>query len=648
MSLERTKKISTHDFGDIEVATLVSTASFNGGTVQFADDVSTILDIHEKALMVDGYSPCPWGVYQALNQEQPIEYDRTAEINALNQYVYWIWGGVTQGGVGLFKDIYGQLSFIISHGSCINNNNGKKRYWLVYGLSVGNYASRPSALQYHQFAMAYYNQAERKTNLITPFPNDNYSSYVAILIPSGNPTATNQEDPYRYWQLKFETVTVGSVTYDRPYYDPLPNNQNWFGSCNFTDFFDGTNQYYQSVVDNVREYLPNKIFACSTAYPWSTQYMCLDDEYYGLSGYTHEYGNWFGELADNDDEGGDGDGDDTQDPTPPQDVSQIPTNILDTGFFALYKPVSAELRGLANFMFAQLTDGDAEALKKLLVNPMDYITCLNCCHFAVPTGDHKEIKVGGIGTTVQSAVITNQFVTLDGGSYSINEYWGSYLDYAPYTKIQIHIPYCGTHDLDVDLVMSSTLYLKYQIDLLSGSMVAELSISKTNGLNNQPDAISNSVIEVYTGNVYSPIPIASSDYRNMLGSILGVTSNAVTSLVSGNPLPFANGVANAVTNSKTNVTKQGSISNAYGYISPQNAFLIISRPCLTMGETEKTKFHDWMGYPCNMVKTVGDFSGVLTIQKGTFWSGDNSNSFGSITDVEKDELQTIMEGGICV
>lgn len=648
MSLERTKKISTHDFGDIEVATLVSTTSFNGGTVQFADDVSTILDIHEKALMVDGYNPCPWGVYQALNQEQPIEYDRTAEINALNQYVYWIWGGVTQGGVGLFKDNYGLLSFIISHGSCINNNNGKKRYWLVYGLSVGNYATRPTALQYHQFAMAYYNQAERKTNLITPFPNDNYSSYVALLIPSGNPTATNQTDPYRYWQLKFETVTVGSVTYDRPYYDPLPNNQNWFGSCNFRDFFDGTNQYYQSVVNNVREYLPEKIFACSTAYPWSTQYMCLDDEYYGLAGYTHEYGNWFGELADNDDEGGDGDGDNTQNPIPPQDVSQIPTNILDTGFFTLFKPVSAELRGLANFMFAQLTDGDAEALKKLLVNPLDYITCLNCCHFAVPTGDHKEIKVGGIGTTVQSALITNQFVKLDGGSIAINEYWGNYLDYAPYTKIQIHIPYCGTHELDVDMVMRSTLKLQYSIDLLSGSMVATLYIDKANDLVNQPNEINNGVIENYTGNVFSPVPIASSDYRNMLGSVLGIASNAVTSLVSGNPLPFSNGVANAVTNSKSTVTKQGSISNSYGYISPQEAFIIISRPCIAMVEEEKTKFHDWMGYPCNMVKTVGEFSGVLTIQKDSFWKGDTRNNFASITDAEADELQTIMESGICV
>ena len=647
MSLERKKMIQTHDFGTIEVATLVSTASFNGGTVQFADDVSTILDIHDKALMVDGYSPCPWGVYQALNQEQPIEYDRTAEINALNQHVYWIWGGVTQGGVGLFKDNYGLLSFIISHGSCINNNNGKKRYWLVYGLSVGNYASRPTALQYHQFAMAYYNQAERKTNLITPFPNDNYSSYVALLIPSGNPTATNQTDPYRYWQLKFETVTVGSVTYDRPYYDPLPNNTNWFGSCNFTDFFDGTNQYYQSVVDNVREFLPEKIFSCSTAYPWSTQYMCLDDERYGLAGYTHELGNWFGEIADEDedDQGDDGDGDNTQTPSDVPTLDDLNADATDTGFVRIYRPSTAELRGLAHFMFAQLTDDDAEILKKLLVNPLDYIVGLNMCHFTPAVGTYEEdVKLGGIsiGDGLGMFPVAKQYVTISGGSYTLIGQKGNYLDYAPFTKIQIYIPYTGMHDLPTDLVQNSTLSLTYVIDLLSGALVAHLSITKNPQFNGEADATDNALVFTYTGNCFTPIPIANSDYRGAVNGMLGLCGGAISSAISGNPMSLFKAGTSAIMNAKPTVQSKASVANDFGFMSGQIAYLIISRPI----ESKPSKYYEWVGHMCNRIEPVSYYAGgVLTIKDDSLWTSfDNTN----ITDTETQEIRDLFKLGVCV
>lgn len=568
------------------------------------------------------------------SNNKALTYDWTNDIAEINASSVWLWGSYAGGGVGLIH-LDGQTAFIVSNGYYTSVSNPQVgRYYVNYTQRLDYSANRMSSVM-----IAYFNYRQIYASIINPLPDDLYSKYIRIIVNYDSDDPTNQN------AIKYKNV-VPSSEYSRGYYYD-PGEMPWT-ECFTTAQFDNTTNILDGRSLTQRWIYPDKPQYLQNGSYWNNSTSgILDDDLYGVSGLNHESGHWYGEEP-TDDEGGDGDEDDTQDPVPQDDAEDIPTNILDTGFFTLFKPVSAELRGLANFMFAQLTDDDANALKKLLVNPLDYITCLNCCHFAVPVGDHAEIKVGGIGTTVQSALVTNQFVTLDGGSYTINEYWGNYLDYAPYTKIQIHIPYAGTHDLDVDLVMRSTLKLKYQIDLLSGSMVAVLSLTKNNDLNNQPDAITNSVIETYTGNVFSSIPIASTDYRNMLSSVLGIASNGLTSLVSGNPLPVANGVANAVTNSKTNVTKQGSVSNSYGYISPQNAYLIISRPCLTMGESEKTKFHDWLGYPCNMVKTVEDFRGVLTIQKGTFWSGDNSNSFDSITDTERDEIETLMESGICV
>lgn len=648
---ERQKTIKTHDFGTITVGTLMNCGYCVSNAVQFLGAPSTVIDLRAKADMVNAYSACPASYLSALTTEQPIEYDRTTEINNLNQYVYWIWGGVSAGGIGLWKNQYNMLGFIYSHGSYISNSTGKLKYDISGGSYWGNYGALPDELKLKSFAMAYYNMAVKKTNLINPYPADNYYQNVAILFNGGwTQNTSNTTDPWRYWKLKYNEVTVGSVTFERPYYDPTPNNQNWFGTNELgAPMFDGAWDDYRSIVDNVVSMQPHTVFQCAGAYPWYSDSYVRDDEYYGLAGYSWNYGHWYGDEQDDEggNEGGDGDGDDSQGGTTPNHVTVIPSDVTDTGFVRLYKSATTDLRALANFMFATLTTDQASALKKLLSNPLDYIICLNACHFDVTAGDYEEIKIGGINTTVQSRPV-GQFVTLNGGSYTIAHYWGNYLDYAPYTKVQIHIPYCGTHELDVDMVMNSTLTLSYEIDLLSGSMVAQLSISKPNDLNNQPDAIEGKVIETYTGNVFTQIPIANTDYRQMIASVLGIASSAVSSIASSNPLPLTSGIANAVTNSKTTVTKNGSISNNYGYMSHQDAFLIISRPCLTMGSTERTKFHDWMGFPSNMVKTVGQFSGVLTIQKGTFWGGDNSKPFTSITDEEKKELEQIMEGGICV
>ena len=633
MSRDRTKYIKSWDYGTVLVSTLRPMYGVPN-TSQFSEHISTVLDLDAHAQTVWNYSTPTTGIINAFATDRELTYDWTADITAINNYIYWIWGGVGSGGVGLIKHSNGLLYFVVSHGYYINQSTNKGKYYLTYHCGV-NYSS--ILRNYSQVAFAYYNNSALNASYINPFPSDNYLQNICILIKQYTPSLTSSVIPWQIFTLEGSGTTTDPYKYDTTSY---------IETGDIASMFDTSNVYAESIVGNYKRYYYNKIFRPYSGSP-QTNNACLflDDETFGVSGYSHESGNWFGTEEDN--EGGDGDGDNSQGGSTPMHVDDIPSDVTDTGFVRLYKSAPVDLRALANFMFATLTTNQADVLKKLLSNPLDYIICLNACHFDVTADEYEEIKIGGINTTVQSRPV-KQFVHLSGGSYTIEHYWGSYLDYAPFTTVQIHVPYCGTHTLDTDMVMDSTLTLDYEIDLLSGTMVAQLSISKPNDLKNQPDAIDDKVIETYTGNVFTQIPIANTDYRQMISSVLGIASSAVTSVASNNPLPLANGVANAVTNSKSTVTKNGSISNNYGYMSHQNAFLIISRPCLTMNGDEQTKFHDWMGYPCNMVKKVGDFSGVLTIQKGTFWNGDNSNPFTSITDTEKDEIAQLLENGICV
>ena len=564
-----------------------------------------------------------------------LDYDWSTDIAEINNSTVWLWGSYTTGGVGLVY-IGRLVAFIVSNGYYTSVSNPQVgRYYINYTQRADYSANKMSSVMF-----AYFNYRQIYASIINPLPTDAYGQYIRIMVNYDSQDPTNQ-DAVRH---KYAVPTLES---NRGYeYDPggMPWD-NCYASPNF---------------DNSIGILTSQTLTYKWIYPYRPMYLengsywnnstqgILDDERFGVSGLNHESGHWYGAVDENDNEGGDGDGDDDQGGTQPEHVPAIPVSVTDTGFVRLYNPITAELRGLSNFMFATLTTNQADVLKKLLANPLDYILCLNVCHFTVPTSGRENIHIGGIDTEVQTDIVPSQWVHLSGGKLTLNEYWGNYLDYAPYTKAQLHIPYCGTHELDIDLVMRSTLYLDYEIDLLSGSMVARLGIVKDNDLSNQPNSIGSANnpinIENYTGNIFTPIPLASTDYRNMVSSVLGIASSAVTSLASSNPLPLASGVANAVTNSKSSVSKNGSLSNSYGYMSNQDAFLILSRPCLTMKEEERTKFHDWMGYPCNMVKPVGDFSGVLTIQNGTYWN-DLSQS---ITEEEKEEIATLFAEGVCV
>lgn len=60
----------------------------------------------------------------------------------------------------------------------------------------------------------------------------------------------------------------------------------------------------------------------------------------------------------------------------------------------------------------------------------------------------------------------------DGGSVNVREYYGTFLDYAPYTSVILYIPYIGYHELDTNLVMNKTVNLKFSVDLTMGILTA--------------------------------------------------------------------------------------------------------------------------------------------------------------------------------
>lgn len=298
--------------------------------------------------------------------------------------------------------------------------------------------------------------------------------------------------------------------------------------------------------------------------------------------------------------GGGGNFDGTSDPVVSPEIPSL--EVSDAGFVKLFSPTKSQLNSLANFLWS---GNVGDTLKKLFANPMDVIINLGILPFTVPTTGQATIKVGFLDTDITMDVVTNQYITIDCGNLTIDEYWGSALDYSPYTKISVVLPYIGTRDLNVDEIMKTTLNVKYRIDMLSGACVAFISANGT-------------VLYQFSGNVMSQIPITAVDYKTVVNSVVSTATAAAAAVASGGlsaPFTAAMGVnavattANNVMNSKPHINRAGSIGGNAGYMAIQKPYLIIERPRQAL----PSRYNTFVGYPANITKQLKNVSGFTTV-----------------------------------
>ena len=154
------------------------------------------------------------------------------------------------------------------------------------------------------------------------------------------------------------------------------------------------------------------------------------------------------------------------------DIPALPSiSAAASGFVRLYNPTITEVQGLANYLWSGAFD--IATYKKLFGNPMDCFLSFGIIPVIPPRGVNKEAisfaNMPDPGVTAYK--ITDQFTDLDCGTVTIDgsKYTGSAMDYSPYTKAELFLPFCGTHALAVDDIMDSTINITYHMDLYTGA-----------------------------------------------------------------------------------------------------------------------------------------------------------------------------------
>lgn len=319
--------------------------------------------------------------------------------------------------------------------------------------------------------------------------------------------------------------------------------------------------------------------------------------------------------------GGDGE-EDTEDDVEHTDPPS--TSIGATGFITIFTPTLSELQNLASFMWSAF---DVDNWRKLFANPMDAILGLHIIPVPAYVSGSKTVKVGGISTEISMSYTSIRYLRRSMGTCEIPPKWNAYLDYSPYTRFSIYLPYIGFREIDADDIMGKTLDLQYMIDILSGACVAELMCGDT-------------VLYVWEGNCANQVPITGTSWNSAIASALGIAGSvAVTALSGGASAPMVAGTIASVgansMNLKPTLNRSGSISGSGGFMANQRPYIIRNQPNLTI-PADQNKF---IGYPSFVTVNLANLTGYNEI---------SSIHLENIpaTQTELNEIETLLEGGV--
>ena len=346
------------------------------------------------------------------------------------------------------------------------------------------------------------------------------------------------------------------------------------------------------------------------------------DKAYPSQTYGFPYGD--GESTS---QGGQGEMTDTSDPI---EIDSKP--LLTTGdFLRVYKLTATDLSALQAKL---ISNGFLDNLiAKLRTDAMDYIVGLNAIPISATNVASSTIKIANLDTEITASYLSWYIEDIDFGEIALTEYFQTFMDYSPYTKLSVYIPYCGIVPLNVDNFMDDKISMKCRVDMLTGQFV--VFISNSTG-----------VITTVSGNCAYQLPVRYNDYNNVVSRGLAVVGGIVGTagaLATGN-VPLAVGTAGATlvgglslgnAMEKPNVFSNGSLGGNYGILGNRTPYLIIQRPTISV----PSDYGKTIGYMSRITAKLGDLTGYTVVEEIHL-------EHISATDDEKRLIENALKSGV--
>lgn len=324
------------------------------------------------------------------------------------------------------------------------------------------------------------------------------------------------------------------------------------------------------------------------------------------------------------------------------ELPNLPTlSAIDTRMLRVYRMTSENLSKFNKFLWSDLFD--VNTFKKLFTDPMQAVLNLNISPINVDVLGSSEIKLGNINTGVQGEMCQQQYQRIDFGTIRLNEYWASFADYSPYTRLSIYLPYVGVQSLSIDDLMNGTIQLVGYCDVLTGSI---LYVLKSNQVNRAGHS-HNSVLYSWGGNCQYQIPLTANNMSSVISSITGTVGSVAgaigaTVATGGLTAPIAVGaIGSAVTNTlnaKTQIQRGGGVGGATGMFGVQRPYLILERP----EQRTVQDFGGQIGNPADVTDYLGNFSGFIKVKAV------HVENITGATEAEQTEIDRLLKDGAII
>lgn len=310
-------------------------------------------------------------------------------------------------------------------------------------------------------------------------------------------------------------------------------------------------------------------------------------------------------------EGGKGGFDDDSDPVGIPDLPSLDIGAL--GGVNIYRVTAADVAAMFSYLNS---NAPGDSILKWCTNPIQGIVSLHVLPYPVTVGAGSAITILGSPITGTAGYKVSQFQQWNLGSVYVDYGFGdNFLDYEPFSKCSIYLPFIGIRQLKMDEVVGHSVNVTYQFDNVSGACIAYVSIA-------------GAVRYSFAGSCAIGIPINQQNWgqtyiaaaTSAAGALAGGIGGAANALAqgAGKAGALVEGAAGALQGSgglesivsKPTISRSGSISGAASALGVAYPYIIIERP-------EKAKVANpapVTGLMCGRTLSLGSLSGYNIIE----------------------------------
>lgn len=333
-------------------------------------------------------------------------------------------------------------------------------------------------------------------------------------------------------------------------------------------------------------------------------------------------------------------------PTPLIPEVELPFTSANDGLISVYHPTDAQLKAFASWLWVTYAD---PSIEKLWNNPFDGVIGLMEI-YCTPTDDGtKSIRSGFLDSGVVSATVS-RYTEINCGTVTIPEYYGNYLDYSPYSKCHVYLPFIGIVELNVDDIVGHAVNITYRIDEYNGSCIAQITVAKSTKVNDVDVDYSNTMYQ-FSGNCAVELPLAGGTQSAIragliqaaaygLSSVVGGIASGVSGNIGGAISQLGYGAANAigsVVSAKSSVQHSGSFGSSYGAMGIKVPYIVVTRP----RQIEVLNYNQLYGYQAHAMVTIGSCSGYLRVREVEVKST-------TASDEEKKRIEELLKEGVYI